>query len=373
MKGSNMPTAKTTVAMVMVGKRQSELRELTIPEIPADAGLLRVEAAGVCGSDVGFYNRELSPRVLGHENVGTIAKIGSIAARRWGVQEGDRVVLEEYLPCGHCRFCRSSEFRLCMESDAQVNPNALRYGSTPLTVQPALWGGFSQYLYMHPNTVIHRLGTDVPAVRATLALPLSNGYEWAYIEGKAGPGSTVVIIGPGQQGLGCVIAAKDAGAANVIVTGLRRDAGRLAVAKALGADHTLCIEDGDALQMITDLTNGELADTVIDTAAGNEATLSLALDVARKGGRIVVPASVTHPLKELDFYKITRKYLTVRGVRGHSYGSVEWAINAISHSSYPLEQMCSLEVGIADAEQAILGTAGELSQPVIHAAIIPAS
>jgi Threonine dehydrogenase and related Zn-dependent dehydrogenases len=367
-----MPVAKTTAAVVMVGKRKTELRELPIPELSPDAGLLKIEAAGTCGADVGFFNRELSPRVLGHENVGTIAAIGEIAAQRWGVQEGDRVVLEEYLPCGHCRFCRSSEFRLCMESDAQVNPNALRYGSTPLTVEPSLWGGYSQFLYMHPNTVIHKLDAGVPAVQATLALPLANGYEWAYVEGNARPGSTVVIIGPGQQGLGCVLAAKQAGAANIIVTGLRRDTERLRVAAELGADHTICVEDEDALEKITELTGGELADTVVDTAAGNESTLSLALDAVRKAGRIVSPAATMRPLKELDFYKITRKYVTVKGMRGHSYGSVEWAIETISSGRYPLELLCSLEVGLDDVEQAILGTAGELSTPVIHAAVVPA-
>jgi threonine dehydrogenase-like Zn-dependent dehydrogenase len=366
-----MATVKTTNAMVMTGRRRSELRELPVPPTAADAGLLLVEAAGVCGSDVGFYDKDLSPRVLGHENVGTITELGSIAARRWGVGEGDRVVLEEYLPCGHCDFCRSSEFRLCMESDASANPNALRYGSTPLTVAPALWGGFSQYLYLHPNTVAHRLAPGVSAVEASLALPLANGYEWAYVEGRTRPGDVVVIIGPGQQGLGCVLAAKQAGAGKIIITGQRRDTARLEVATRLGADATLYADDDDLVGKIRELTSGQMADLVIDTAAGSESTISLALDLARKRGRIVVPATSMRPLRDVEFYKITRKYLTVQGVRGHSYGAVEWAIALISSGEHPLDQMCSLEVGLTAADQAILGTAGELDVPVIHAAVVP--
>jgi threonine dehydrogenase-like Zn-dependent dehydrogenase len=149
--------ATQTIAMVMTAARRSELREFPAPAIGADDGLLAIEAAGVCGSDVKSYSSDLSPRILGHENVGSVAEIGPAAAKRWGIGEGDRVVLEEYLPCGHCDFCRSSEFRLCLNSDPSTNPSSLRYGKTPITVPPALWGGFSNYLYLHPNTVAHRL------------------------------------------------------------------------------------------------------------------------------------------------------------------------------------------------------------------------
>jgi threonine dehydrogenase-like Zn-dependent dehydrogenase len=367
-----MTRPRTTRAAVMTGRRRIEPRELEVPEIESDAGLLRVEAAGVCGADVGFFNQNLSPRVLGHENVGTIAEIGPSAARRWGVQEGDRVVLEEYLPCGHCHFCRSSEFRLCMASDASANPDALRYGSTPLTTAPALWGGYSEYLYLHPNTVLHRLPDGVSAVEASLALPLGNGYEWTVAEGRAGPGTAVLVMGPGQQGLGCVIAARDAGADLIVVTGLRRDAARLEVARALGAHATLCVEDDDVLGTVRDLTGGAMLDLVVDTAAGSEQTVSLSLDLLRKRGTLVSPAATKRPLAEVDFYKITRKYLTVRGVRGHGYAAVERAIATIASGRHPLHRMCSLEVGLDGVDEAILGTGGELDRPVIHAAVVPA-
>lgn len=366
-----LPT--TTVAAVMTGKRQMETRELPLPEIGPDAGLLRVEAAGVCGADVGFFNNDLSPRVLGHENVGTIAAIGPAAARRWGVREGDRVALEEYLPCGHCDFCRSSDFRLCMASDSSANPDALRFGSTPLTVAPGLWGGYSQYLYLHPDSVLHRVPDGVSAVQASMALPLGNGYEWAHVAGGAGPGSSVLIIGPGQQGIGCVLAAKAAGAGLVIISGLRRDAHRLEVAKELGADHTICVEDEDTRDVVAGLTGGAGVDLVVDTAAGDENTLPIALDVVCKSGRMVLPAAPKRAVNNIDLYKLTRKYVTVRGMRGHSYGAVEWAIATIASGRYPLDLMCSLEAGLGEVDRAILGTAGELDEPVIHAAVIPES
>ena len=213
----------------------------------------------------------------------------------------------------------------------------------------------------------------LPAVEASLALPLGNGYEWAHVAGGAGPGTAVLIIGPGQQGLGCVLAAKASGADLVIISGLRRDASRLAVSSRLGADHTVCVDDEDLREAVAELTGGRGVDLVVDTAAGDEKTLPVALDVVRKGGRLVLPAAPKRALERIDLYKITRKYLTVRGMRGHSYGAVEWAIATIASGRYPLDLLCSLEVGLDKAGAAILGTAGELEDPVIHAAVIPSA
>src|SRR5215831_21286008 len=205
----SMPT--TSRAAVMTGKRQMELRELSMPPVQPEDGILFVEAAGVCGADVGFYNQDLSPRVLGHENVGVVAAVGRVAQERWGVKEGDRVAIEEYLPCGHCDFCRSGEYRLCEVTEAR-HPGAMRYGTTPITQPPALWGGFSQYQYLHPNSVFHRVPENVPAELLAMCLPVGNGIQWMCFDAGAGPGKSVLIQGPGQQGLACATAAKSAGA-----------------------------------------------------------------------------------------------------------------------------------------------------------------
>lgn len=370
-----LASRSTTLAAVTVGVGRTELRELPVPDGTSDSALLRVEAAGMCGSDVGSYRSDPAERVMGHENVGRLFRVGELAAARWGVRDGDRVLLEEYLPCGHCRFCRTSEFRSCLASDTSLNPNALRFGSTPLSVDPGLWGGYSEVMFVHPSSVLHRVDDSVPAPLATLGLPIGNGYQWAYLDGAAGPGDVVVIMGPGQAGIGCVIAAKEAGAAHVIMTGLRRDEERLAIARSLGADTTLVVDEldsGDIVRHVSELSGGDGADLVIDAAAGNDQTIALAVDLAAKRGRIVIAAASREPLSAFPIWKISRKSLELRAVRGHSFTAVEWALRLIASGRYPLELMSTFLGGLEDVDAALRATAGESGAPTLHATIVPA-
>ena len=154
-----------------------------------------------------------------------------------------------------------------METDARL-PGVMRYGTTPATLWPSLWGGFSQYQYLHPRSIFHRVPEGVDPRIAAMALPLGNGFQWVYLDGGAGPGQTVVVQGPGQQGLACVVAAKVAGASMVIATGLKRDAHRLEVAKRLGADHTIAVDEEPFVETVTRLTKGEGVDLVVDCSIG---------------------------------------------------------------------------------------------------------
>lgn len=362
------------LAAVKVGPGRTELRELPVPEVAADAGLLRIEAAGICGSDVRSYPRPArhgQPHVMGHENVGRVIAIGADAARRWGVREGDRVALEEYLPCGTCAVCRSGEHRFCAETDIHRGGIAARYGSTPLDVPPGLWGGFSELLYMHPSSIVHPVSDGVPAELAALALPIANGWQWAHLEGAAGPGRTVLIEGPGQQGLGCVVGAKEAGAGLVIVAGTSRDRGRLEVARALGADHTIDVDSEDPVERTLELTGGKGVDLAIDTAAATDATIGAALGALRdKGGTVLVAAgSMEQTLARFPVGIVKRKYAAVKGVRGHSHAAVRKALEIIAGGAYPLGLVSTHVFGLEGVDLA-LRTAGA-GGSAIHVVVVP--
>ena len=134
-----------------------------------------------------------------------------------------------------------------------VQSRQSRFGGTSTRVAPHLWGGYSQYLYMPPNTVVHKLPSSTTPDEAAFALPLANGVQWAHVEGEAGPGRTVVIQGPGPKGLGCTLASKIFGADCIIVTGLTKDAARLEMAKKLGADYTIDVQKNDFTESIREI------------------------------------------------------------------------------------------------------------------------
>ena len=276
--------AEKVRAAVSSKRFTTEMREFELPEIPSDAGLLKMEAAGVCGADWSSYQRDGEPRIMGHENVGYVAKIGPIAAKRWKVKEGDYITLQEYIPCGNCALCRSGDFRL--RAQTEVRSGGLRYGSNPIDWEPSLWGGYSQYLYLHPDTVVHKLQSHVKPHHAAMAIPMSNGVQWAVFEAGAALGKSVLIQGPGQQGLSGVLAAKEAGAACVIVSGLTRDAHRLEIAQQLGADYLIDVEKENLVERVMDITGNEGVDGVVDVAGGPN-TLTDGIACAKKGGTVV--------------------------------------------------------------------------------------
>lgn len=370
----------TTVARaaVQVAVKSIEIQELPLPEIPADAGILRVLRAGICGADIPMYaDPGKIPRILGHENVGIIEKLGDLAAERWGVQVGDYVALEEYLPCGHCGYCRSGEYRACEQTNHMVGEGTLRYGSTRATVWPGLWGGYSQFQYIHPRAVMHKVPANVPPRMAAMALPLGNGFQWAVLDGGASVGETVVIQGPGQQGLACVVAAKAAGAKTVISTGLARDEQRLAVARKLGADHTIAVDVENLRERIAEITGGRGADLVLDVSSGGATeVINGGLDILKaRHGRFIAAAFKKKAVDGFALDTVISKTIDFRGVRGHSFKSVEMALDLMASGTVDLELMSTHEFGLDRVDEALRLVAGEIrdehGNSAIHVTIDP--
>ncbi|HUA07600.1 MAG TPA: alcohol dehydrogenase catalytic domain-containing protein [Solirubrobacteraceae bacterium] len=351
---------------VQTGPLAYEIRSFPRPVIGPDEGLLRVEACGVCGSDVEQYRGHLVrpgmfPLIPGHEPLGVIEEVGSRAAERWGVAVGDRVAVEILRPCHACDHCLTGRYMSCPNRDGA-------YGMTPLSRSPSLWGGFADYLYLHPWAILHKVRRDLPPELAVMFNPLGAGVRWAAMLGEVSLGDTVLILGPGQRGLTSVIAARARGAGTIIVTGLSRDEGKLALAREFGADHTINVEEEDVVARVTEITDGALADVVLELTPIAEQPIRDAIECVRHSGRIVLAGLKGGRQIELVTDRLINKGVTIRGAFGVNADAYIEAIRIIESGRFPLEKMSSGTFELADTEAAIQALA---DGDAIHTCVCP--
>ena len=354
--------------MVQTAPRKLEPRDLPLPPIDADSGLLRVEACGICGSDYEQFAgvlRTPMPVVPGHEPLGVIAAIGDRAARRWGVDVGDRVAVETMLSCRHCAPCLAGSYHLCTTRRI--------YSYVPLSEPPGLWGAYAEFMYLAPNAVLHRIDASLPAATAVMFNPLGAGFRWAVEMPRTGPGDRVVILGPGQRGLASVLACREAGAAQIIVTGLAADAAKLALAREFGADATIDVENEDARARVRELTGGQGADVVVDVSSYSTGPVVEALDHVRMGGTIVLAG--VKGFREIPGFvsdKLVMKEVTLRGAIGVTSTGYANAIRLLERRKYPVERMHTHDFGLREAELAIRTLAREVpGEASIHSCLVP--
>lgn len=253
-------------------------------------------------------------------------------------------------------------------TDIVHNADAIHYGATPLDRNPGLW----RATRCTSTCTLARcsIGSTPPSIdpiHPTMAIPLSNGYEWAYRVGGVGPGECCVVLGPGQQSLARVAAAKEAGASPVVVAGLGSDAHRLATARELGADVVVDVEQADLTEIVRHLTGGAMSSVVVHTAAGDAVTTGAAFRALRKGGMLVLAARQKEPI-QFEINQVRDKALALRGVRGHSYRAVEWALNLLASVFYGTEILRGTPLALKEFDVALAAVAnGE----VIHACMDP--
>lgn len=320
-------TAKVR-AGVFTGDGKFEVREFAAPEPPPGGAVLRVEAVGLCGSDLAQMHGgvgvpgETFPVVPGHETVGCISAITKEAAAAWGLAEGDRVCVDEILRCGECAACRSGDPD-CVAMHVYGYTLGVDEGS-------GLWGGYGEMMTLLPRTNLHRVPDSIPVAELTMFEPLANAVHWVQRAG-IGLGDTVVVQGPGHQGLACLMAARAAGAAKVIVTGTSADRARFDTAMRLGADATIDVESEDPLARLGELTGGRMADVVMDIAAVATATIPLAVQLVRNRGTILL-AGLKHfqPVEGLITDLIVFRQLTVVGGAGFTPGSMRAAVDLLA-------------------------------------------
>ncbi len=363
---------QAVLAAVRTGPEKTEFREYPMPDIPDEGALLKVEVAGICGTDVKFYSKPpiSGPVIMGHENIGYIAKAGETFKKRRGLKEGDLVFVEHYVGCMNCEYCHKGDYRLCMATDWRKNPEGIRFGYTSAEKAPHLWGGFAQYMYLPWNSIIHKVPDGLSPELAGVVTPMANGIQWALFDCGVGYDSRVLVQGPGQQGLSQVISARQAGAALIIVTGTNKDKKRLDVALKLGADAVINVEEEDPVERIREITCGEGVDVALDCTAGaGTAPLLLGLEaLKRKGGTLLVQQE-TAEFPNFPLAKLCNKYVTVKCARGHNYQSCELALKQLNSDRFPLDLITTHKFGLDKTHDAIKAVGG--SGDVIHVSLMP--
>lgn len=359
---------RNTLAMVLTEPRKLEPRDIPVPELTDDTALLRVETCGICGSDYEQYEGALrtpTPVIPGHEPLGVIEAIGDRAAARWGVDVGDRVAVETMLSCRFCEPCLAGQYHLC--TSRQI------YSYVPLGEGHGLWGAYAEYMVLDPRSVVHKVDPTLPPEIAVMFNPLGAGFRWAVELPETGPGDTVLILGPGQRGLASVLACREVGASQIVVTGLAADAKKLEVAREFGAHATIDVENENTKQRVRELTDGRGADVVVDVSSYATQPVTEALDYVRPGGRVVL-AGVKgfKPIPDFISDKIVMKEIRIQGAIGVTSTGYRSAIRVLEARKYPVERMHTHQFDLREAELAIKTLAREIEgEESIHSCLVP--
>jgi L-iditol 2-dehydrogenase len=266
-------------AAYITGKAQLEVRETDVPSPGPGEVLLRVRACGICGTDLHFYHGDLPAMASlspGHEFAGEIAALGDGVD---GFAEGDRVAVEPIIRCGRCTYCLTGQYQLC--------PKRVLIGAFHQ-------GALAEYI-LAPAYTLYRLPDELDFDLGAFVEPMAVSVHGVHIA-NVGPGDKVLVLGTGTIGLTSIMAARNAGAAEIIATYRHEHQGKAAL--NAGADRIISPDDVEPLQ-------SESIDAVIETIGGKAPTLEQALHVVRLGGWISVLGLFTQnvPLNALTLMR----------------------------------------------------------------------
>lgn len=360
-------------AATLVAPHTVEVRDYDRPALP-DPGWswLRVEACGLCGTDREQFEGEFTgsswpdgPIIPGHEVVGTIEALPDAAAARWGVQVGDRVAVEPNIPCGGCTPCLTGSYVSCRGWPTRP----LAYGFVPTSVAPTLWGGWSETMALHPQTVVHRVPAGLDAGTASLFNALGTAFEWTVLRSGLSAGQSVLVLGAGQRGLASVVAARAAGAGFVGVSGIASDARRLEHGRMLGADLTVDVTRDELSEAVLDATGGVGVDVVVDTSAGAVEPVSQAIACVRDGGTVVLGGLKAGRRAQVDIDAVVLRAIRIQGVRSAGWAAYEMALHHLAGD--PRLGALRTHVLTLDEADAAVGLLGSQDPERVYVSIVP--
>lgn len=285
-------------ALLLSEYKKLEVADLPQPQPGADEVLVRVEACGICGSDVHGYDgtsgRRIPPIVMGHEAAGTIAAVGAAVE---GYKAGDRVTFDSTVYCGQCEYCRRGEVNLCDRRQV-VGVSCGDYRRA---------GAFAEYVVV-PQRILYHLPEGLSFPEAAMLEAVSVALHAVRLSELKG-GETALVVGAGMIGLLTLQAARAGGAARVIVADI--DATRLKLAKEMGADEVLQLSGAELVAEIMKLTGNKGVDVALEAVGRNE-TVSVAIDSVRKGGTVTLIGNIS-PEVTLPLQKVVTRQLRLQG------------------------------------------------------------
>ncbi|WP_414663183.1 zinc-dependent alcohol dehydrogenase [Horticoccus sp. 23ND18S-11] len=307
--------------------------EFPDPTPAADEVVVQVHACGICGSDIhgwdGSTGRRRPPLIMGHEAAGEVVSTGP-RVTAW--KAGDRVTFDSTISCGACRFCRDGQVNLC--------ENRRVVGVAP--VEYRQHGAFAERLAL-PDRILYRLPDTLPFAEAAMVEPVSIAVH-AVQRTRIAPGSTAVVVGSGMIGLLVIQALRWAGAKNVVAVDLADN--RLALARQLGATHTINSGTSDAAAEVARITEGLGADTAFEVV-GFTATLNLALAVLKRGGACVLVGNLSPKTQDFPLQAVVTKEITVVGSCA-SAGEYPLCLDLIARGVINVKPMIETVAPLAD-------------------------
>jgi L-iditol 2-dehydrogenase len=292
-----------------------EIAELPLPVVSPGEVLVRVEACGICGSDVHGYDgssgRRIPPIVMGHEAAGTVTAVGAGVK---GYAQGDRVTFDSTVYCGECAFCNRGDVNLC-DNRQVIGVSCGDYRRH---------GAFAEFVAV-PQRICYHLPDGISFAEAAMLEAASVAIHGVRVSGVAA-GETALVIGAGMIGLLTLQAARAAGCARIFIADV--DATRLRMAKDVGADATLLATGAELVAEVMKLTEGLGVDHAYEAVGRNE-TVAGAIDCTRKGGTVTLIGNI-QPEVTLPLQKVVTRQLRLQGSCASS-GEYPQAIELIAN------------------------------------------
>ena len=327
-------------ALVLNQYKQLDFQEMPVPKPAPNEVLIRVQAVGICGSDVhgmdGSSGRRVPPIIMGHEASGIIAEVGN-DVREWAT--GDRVTFDSTVYALDDWYSRRGMYNL---SDGR---EVVGVSTGPASAdRPGFrrHGAFAEFVTV-PQHILYRVPDNVTFTQAAMVEPVAVALHAVSLT-PIQINDSAVVVGAGMIGLFVVQALKLAGCSPIIAIDLDDD--RLTLARSLGATHTLNARtDTDVPAQVRELTHGRGADVAFEVVGAN-ATINTAISCVRKGATITLVGNLT-PIVEIPMQKIVTEQLRLQGSCAIN-GEYEASLALISSGKINVGAILSAEVPLSE-------------------------